>query len=318
MIIRPFRQGDRAAVKELWRLAGLTVWYNDPDADLDLYLESPNSQVLVAESDAGIIGSICVGSDGHRAYVYYVASHPDHRQQGIGRLLMESAEAWAKAHHVPKLQLMIRPTNTKVRAFYEALGYHAVATRLMVKWLKDPYERFQVPLFERVTNHLQMTANPAWQAMAPSNLRLALLHAEKMEPAFYSYLQEEVGAPHAWRDRRGLSHEKLMPILEDPLNEVYVLHANGSPAGFFELDCHDDKAVKLVFFGLTPRWLGQGLGRYLMRQALDAAWRRGPERVLLSTDNLDHPKALAFYQRAGFEIVSQDSETIPDPRVPMP
>ena len=47
---------------------------------------------------------------------------------------------------------------------------------------------------------------------------------------------------------------------------------------------------------------------------LDLAWDRSPERVWLHTNSLDHPKALAVYQRAGFVPYRQEKLTIDDPR----
>ena len=317
-MIRAFRIQDRAALIALWQSAGLTVWYNDPGADIDRYLESPGAAIFVADQGDELVGSVCVGGDGHRAYVYYVAVAPAQQGKGLGRALMAAAEDWAREHKLPKLQFMIRPSNLKVRAFYQALGYHETPRALMAKWLEDPAQHAAPPRFDLVESHLEMRSNPAWQALAPSHLRLALLQATTMDPAFYAYLQEQVGAPQAWRDRRGLPLDQLRAFVEDPKNEIFVLNVNGCPAGFFELACHDPSAIKLVFFGLTPAWQAQGLGRYLMRAALDQAWSHKPDVVKVTTDNLDHPRALAFYQRAGFEIAQQMTRNIVDPRAPMP
>ena len=64
-----------------------------------------------------------VGFDGHRGWVYYLATAPDDRQQGIGRTLMASAEAWLQERGCPKIQLMVRGDNAQARGFYAALGY---------------------------------------------------------------------------------------------------------------------------------------------------------------------------------------------------
>lgn len=107
----------------LWEAAGLTRPWNDPRADFDLALATATSAVLLTEQDGAIIGSVMVGFDGHRGWVYYLATSPESRLQGIGRRLMRAAEEWLSAIGSPKIQLMVRGDNTAARGFYDALGY---------------------------------------------------------------------------------------------------------------------------------------------------------------------------------------------------
>jgi len=123
MQIRPFQEADRAAVIALWQGCGLTRPWNDPGQDIDFCLGSKEATLLVAEENALIIGSAMLGHDGHRGWVYYLAAAPAHQRGGLGRALMAAAEDWAAKRGVPKLMLMVRPENDRVRAFYEALGY---------------------------------------------------------------------------------------------------------------------------------------------------------------------------------------------------
>ena len=121
--ISPATAADHAAVIALWQAAGLTRPWNDPGADFDLALATPTSTVLLARDGAALAGSVMVGFDGHRGWVYYLASDPDRRYQGTGRALMQAAEAWLSARGCPKIQLMVRGDNTAARGFYQAIGY---------------------------------------------------------------------------------------------------------------------------------------------------------------------------------------------------
>ncbi len=123
MQIRPFEAADRASVIALWQACGLTRPWNDPGSDIDFCLTSQEAILLVAEADGAVIGSAMVGHDGHRGWVYYLAAAPAQQRSGLGRALMQAAEDWARGRGVPKLMLMVRPENERVRAFYEALGY---------------------------------------------------------------------------------------------------------------------------------------------------------------------------------------------------
>ena len=122
MDIRPIRDGEDEAVIALWTAYGLTRPWNDPVADLNLAKGGATSAVLVAADDAGIGGTIMVGFDGHRGWVYYLAVDPGRRRTGLGRSLMAAAQDWLMVRGSPKLQLMVRSDNEAAMGFYQRLG----------------------------------------------------------------------------------------------------------------------------------------------------------------------------------------------------
>jgi ribosomal protein S18 acetylase RimI-like enzyme len=121
--LRPASPDDRDAVVALWEATGLTRPWNDPCTDFDLALANVTSTILLGECAGTVCGSVMVGFDGHRGWVYYLATAPDWRGQGIGRLLMQAAEDWLKTLGSPKIQLMVRGDNRAARGFYDAIGY---------------------------------------------------------------------------------------------------------------------------------------------------------------------------------------------------
>jgi GNAT superfamily N-acetyltransferase len=52
------------------------------------------------------------------------------RRRGLGATLMAAAEAWARDKGAPWLELGVYAVNVEARAFYEALGYLPVSTKL--------------------------------------------------------------------------------------------------------------------------------------------------------------------------------------------
>ena len=136
----PITDDDVAKVIALWERCGLTRPWNDPVADIALARRSPNATVLVGRVAGEIVGSVMVGHDGHRGWVYYVSVDPDHGGSGYGRAIMTAAEDWLRARGVPKLQFLVRRANAKVQAFYETLGYAEHDTIMFGKWLdgRDP------------------------------------------------------------------------------------------------------------------------------------------------------------------------------------
>jgi ribosomal protein S18 acetylase RimI-like enzyme len=136
MTIRPARPDEEASVTALWRICDLTVPYNDPVNDFRLASGKENSDVLVVEKDEHIVGSVMVGHDGHRGWLYYLAVLPQMRRKGTGRALVRAAEAWLRERGIPKVQLMVRETNDEVAAFYRRLGYEPMPRINFQKWLK--------------------------------------------------------------------------------------------------------------------------------------------------------------------------------------
>jgi ribosomal protein S18 acetylase RimI-like enzyme len=133
--IREAAPEDDAAIAALWEACGLTRPWNPPPRDIAFVRESGHGALLVAEDGGRIVGTVMVGHDGHRGWIYYLAVAPDAREAGLGRRLVAEGEAWCRAQGVPKLQLMIRPDNAGVRTFYERIGYEEAPIVLMAKWL---------------------------------------------------------------------------------------------------------------------------------------------------------------------------------------
>ncbi|WP_200913244.1 GNAT family acetyltransferase [Sphingomonas sp. Leaf10] len=113
---------DAVAVVTLWQRCGLTRPWNDPHADYARALSGATSTILIARDGAAVIGSVMVGYDGHRGWIYYLAVAPDRQGQGVGRTLFAAAEDWLRALSVPKIQLMVRSDNAVALGFYDAIG----------------------------------------------------------------------------------------------------------------------------------------------------------------------------------------------------
>ena len=135
LTIAPIGDADIADVVALWQACGLTRPWNDPAADIALARRGPNAAVLAGRDGDSIVATVLVGHDGHRGWVYYVAVDPDCQHKGYGRVIMNSAEDWLRGCGIEKLQLMVRPDNNKVQAFYRSLGYLEQERIIYAKWL---------------------------------------------------------------------------------------------------------------------------------------------------------------------------------------
>jgi ribosomal protein S18 acetylase RimI-like enzyme len=135
LTIAPIEDADIAEMIALWQRCGLTRPWNDPAADIALARKGANAAVLAGRDGNAIVASVLVGHDGHRGWVYYVAVDPDHHHKGYGRLMMNAAEDWLRGRGIEKLQLMVRPDNSQVQAFYQSLGYLEQERIVYAKWL---------------------------------------------------------------------------------------------------------------------------------------------------------------------------------------
>lgn len=317
--LRGFAEEDRAQVISLWQACGLVTPWNDPEADIDLCQSTQGATLLIAEADETLVGSAMVGQDGHRGWVYFLAVADSYRGRGLGRALMREAEAWLSQRKVPKVQLMVRESNLEATSFYACLGYHRNSCWIMQRWLTER-ESPPVPGNEDgrlpvTITYLEMTERPAsGPSSLPRGHQVALMRAMRPNTAFYRYLYDSVGGPWLWWERRVLTDEALRALIQDQRTEIYVLYIDGVPAGFAELDRRPAPDINLDFLGLLPEFVGQGLGAYLLSSIIEIAWSHEPRCLTVNTNSLDHPRALALYQRAGFHPVGQEEVTFIDPR----
>jgi ribosomal protein S18 acetylase RimI-like enzyme len=127
--------------------------------------------------------------------------------------------------------------------------------------------------------------------------------------SFYRYLYSEVGRAFHWTDRLRWSDDTILSHLSTPGLSLWLLIWEAAPAGYFELKPHDDGSLEIAYFGLLPQYIGRGWGKYLLTEAVRAAWRERPTRVWLHTCTLDHPAALPNYLQRGFRPVREESYT---------
>lgn len=124
MIVRRYQAGDFAAVDALWR----TCFPADPQRNraavaIPAKLAMDDCLFWVAEDGDAVVGTIMAGYDGHRGWLYAVATDPRSRRQGIGRTLVEHAVAGLRDAGCAKVNLQIRADNAVVAAFYASLGF---------------------------------------------------------------------------------------------------------------------------------------------------------------------------------------------------
>ena len=125
------------------------------------------------------------------------------------------------------------------------------------------------------------------------------------------FLYSFIGGPWAWWEKLSWTDEQWRAYAEDDRLRTWIATYDGSLAGYFELYRDDEGGVEIIYFGLTPAFIGRGLGGALLTAALEAAWAAQPKRVWVHTCTLDHPAALANYLARGMK--SYRTEVVEEP-----
>ena len=158
---------------------------------------------------------------------------------------------------------------------------------------------------------LEMDVMPSRRTPLPSGQKISLMRTSGMTPEYYAFLYEQVGRPHHWFVRRNMPDAMLKAELESGKSEIWVLHADGCPAGFFEIGMEDlPEKAEIRLLGLLPAYQGRGLSKFLISEAVFAAWAHNPQKVAIETNTLDSPRALVLYQKAGFHPVGSRVELV--------
>ncbi len=164
---------------------------------------------------------------------------------------------------------------------------------------------------EYVVTWLEMTERPGWPWPAPpAGMEGALLRADDPPVWYFRAMYDAVGQDYDWTDLHATPEEELRTWLHDPDVAMYTLMGHGWPHGFFVLDWRTKDVCELAYFGLVPQVIGRGLGQWLLRTAILTGWsHEGVTRVTVNTNTLDHPRALANYQKHGFVVIGRETRS---------
>lgn len=150
--------------------------------------------------------------------------------------------------------------------------------------------------------YLEMHSVGALRAK-PQPAGLTVTEALHKEYRFNRFLYQLVGEPWQWVDKLHLPDEAWQAYAEADNLRTFVAYHRGAIAGYYELRQHPENNVEIAYFGLAPRFIGQGFGGYLLSHAIEHAWQWGQtKRVWVYTCTLDHPNAIHNYQARGLTI----------------
>ena len=317
---------DVSDIVALRQETGIASLRDDRLEDILFCRSSCHGAILAGSLDGVAAGAIQVGHDGHSGWLHDIVMRPEQADAVLLHSLVGAAESWLAERGATLAQYVADQAAASTRAALVSLGYVGEDRTVLAKRLEGVGQtashRQAGGGITTVVSHLEMLAPPDRPPLAaPAPFRTMLLLAEQPSVAFYRYLYDNVGSPWTWVERRLMDDAALEAAITAPGVEVHVLHVNGVPAGYGEVDRRGRGTVSLAYFGLLPAFIGKGLGWYFLNAIIDIAWASAPARIGVTTCDLDHPRALSTYRRAGFRVFRQSEDHLPDPRavgLPLP
>lgn len=135
-----YREAGAGDVSELVRVINRAYRVEDffidgdrtHEADVRARMAKVGAAFLVIDTPGNgtgpLQGAVYVIADDKRGHVGPLAVHPDCQGRGIGRALIQAAEAYCKSHGCDRLHLDIVNLRQELPRFYEQLGFSSIGT----------------------------------------------------------------------------------------------------------------------------------------------------------------------------------------------
>ena len=179
--------------------------------------------------------------------------------------------------------------------------------------MRDGYHEVPPGKLANVVTYLEMRAPVVYASAETSPFGIRVVHQPSLD--WYRGLFRAIGEPWLWFSRLRMNDDELQAILWDPAVDVFALASEGVDQGLLEFDRRMFPDIEVAFFGVTSELLGKGAGRALLAHGLREEWTHQPQRIWLHTCSADHPAALSFYRKFGFQAYKRAIEIADDPRL---
>ena len=123
-IMPSYMDGKWTYIEELLDEEVTGITFPDDQLDWKQYIEHDSRILFLAMDDDECVGQIRLVKDWNRfAYIENIAVRQTHRKRGIGKLLLETAEQWAKEKRLIGLSLEAQNDNLIACRFYRKEGF---------------------------------------------------------------------------------------------------------------------------------------------------------------------------------------------------
>jgi len=137
-----------------------------------------------------------------------------------------------------------------------------------------------------------------------------IIKKKNISTNLYKEIYREIGLNYNWISRLKLSEEELKKIIHNENVDIYFMIKENKIIGFLEIDYRFLKEVKIVHLGIVDSFIGKGYGKELLKFAIKRSKEIDIKPLILQTNTLDHPNALIFYQKNGFQVYARRNATV--------
>jgi mycothiol synthase len=262
-----------------------------PDFELDDLLTDWNmpgfelaQDAVVVEDDGRLVAySAFIRNDYVDVYV-----HPEHRNRGLGKRLLEWSERRGLERTPPgeeiRIGQVVTSTHEGAQRLLESRGYAPART----------YWRMSMPLEEH-------PPPPAW----PNGVRVRTFDQERDTRAVYALVQDAFGDNER---HTAESFEEWQAFMID--REAFepglwfIAESKGEIVGCVLCPNYEDEGwVRQL--AVAREWRRRGLGTALLRQAMSELSRRGRKEIGLVVDSGNRTGAKEMYERAGMTVARE-------------
>ncbi len=293
---RRFQSGDADALVALWQeaLPSSQPW-NEPRGVLCRKMNQHDDLVFVAEREGEIVGAVIAGYDGIRGWIYRLAVSPVHRRCGIGRGLMNAAEAALAELGCPKVNLQVRSTNLDVLEFYRRSGYQTEDRASLGKRLHN-----ESNLSSNSVPTIQVTAEISLSQISGDDRSAYLKHLNetdefRLHTASLPYPYTEFDADQ-W-----LAKVRRETLTQDRKVNWAIRKANIELIGSIGfMDMTEGEKAEIGYWLAKPYW-GQGIMTASIRRACSFGFEHHHLQRIYARVFATNPRSAHVLTKAGFE-----------------
>lgn len=115
--------------------------YEDLAGEIEVTLGDPNTRIFTVEVDGQVLATAhatvipnLVGSGHPQMVVENIITDPKHQGRGLGRLLLDQVEAWARHRECRKI-IIVSNKKFSAQGFYESQNFEGKSSEVFIKRL---------------------------------------------------------------------------------------------------------------------------------------------------------------------------------------
>ena len=117
-----------------------------------------------------------------------------------------------------------------------------------------------MPPVDVLKTYLQLESRADFKPVASPDPRARVEQVHGAPASFFRYLYVEVGRAWHWVDRLPWTDDELRARLAQPGVTLHLLSVAGAPAGYFELETHEEARSRSRTSGCCPSLSAVGSG----------------------------------------------------------